>query len=88
MCGIVGVFELKVESQSLRAQVLKMSKKLRHRGPDWSGIYCGEKAILAHEQLSIVDVQSGKQPLLSKDSEHILARKRRGSITIRNSEKH
>jgi len=73
MCGIVGVFELKVESQSLRAQVLKMSKKLRHRGPDWSGIYCGEKAILAHERLSIVDVQSGKQPLFSKDHKHILA---------------
>jgi len=73
MCGIVGVFELKVESQSLRAQVLKMSKILRHRGPDWSGIYCGEKAILAHERLSIVDVQSGKQPLFSKDNKHILA---------------
>ncbi len=73
MCGIVGVFELKVESQSLRAQALKMSKKLRHRGPDWSGIYCGEKAVLAHERLSIVDVQSGKQPLLSKDNKHILA---------------
>jgi asparagine synthase (glutamine-hydrolysing) len=73
MCGIVGVFELKVESQSLRSQVLKMSKKLRHRGPDWSGIYCGEKAVMAHERLSIVDVQSGKQPLFSKDQKHILA---------------
>ena len=73
MCGIVGVFDLKVDSQSLRSQVLKMSKKLRHRGPDWSGIYCGENAILAHERLSIVDVQSGKQPLYSKDKKHILA---------------
>jgi len=73
MCGIVGVFDLKVESQKLRTQVLKQSKKLRHRGPDWSGIYCGEKAILAHERLSIVDVQSGKQPLYSKDRKHILA---------------
>ena len=73
MCGIVGVFELKVNSQNLRAQVLKMSKILRHRGPDWSGIYCGEKSILAHERLSIVDVQSGKQPLFSKDKKHILA---------------
>lgn len=73
MCGIVGVFDLKIESQKLRPQVLKMSKRLRHRGPDWSGIYCGEKAILAHERLSIVDVQSGKQPLLSKDKKHILA---------------
>ena len=73
MCGIVGVFDLKVESQKLRPQVLKMSKKLRHRGPDWSGIYCGDNAILAHERLSIVDVQSGNQPLYSKDKKHILA---------------
>ena len=73
MCGIVGVFDLKVESQKLRPQVLKMSKKLRHRGPDWSGIYCGEKAVLAHERLSIVDVQSGKQPLYSQDRKQILA---------------
>jgi len=73
MCGIVGVFDLKTESQKLRPQVLKMSKKLRHRGPDWSGIYCSGKAILAHERLSIVDVQSGKQPLYSKDRKNVLA---------------
>ncbi|MCK5469962.1 MAG: asparagine synthase B [Cyclobacteriaceae bacterium] len=73
MCGIVGVFDLKIESQKLRPQVLQMSKRLRHRGPDWSGIYCGEKAVLAHERLSIVDVQSGNQPLYSKDKKHILA---------------
>lgn len=73
MCGIIGVFDLKVDSASLRPQVLDMSKRLRHRGPDWSGIYCGEKAILAHERLSIVDPQSGKQPLYSKDRKHILA---------------
>lgn len=73
MCGIIGVFDLKVSSDSLRQQALEMSKKLRHRGPDWSGIYCGEKAILAHERLSIVDPQSGNQPLYSKDKKHILA---------------
>ncbi len=73
MCGIVGVFDLKVDAQKLRSQVLKMSKKLRHRGPDWSGIYCGEKAILAHERLSIVDVQSGNQPLYSNDKSLVLA---------------
>jgi asparagine synthase (glutamine-hydrolysing) len=72
MCGIVGVFDLKVESQSLRQQVLKQSKKIRHRGPDWSGIYCGEKAIIAHERLSIVDPESGGQPLYSKDRKLIL----------------
>lgn len=73
MCGIVGVFEMKVEPEELRKQVLKMSKRIRHRGPDWSGIYCGSKSILAHERLSIVDPESGKQPLYSKDGKLILA---------------
>lgn len=73
MCGIVGVFDLKTTSQDLRLQVLEMSKKLRHRGPDWSGIYCGERAILAHERLSIVDPQSGGQPLKSSDGKLILS---------------
>lgn len=72
MCGIVGAFDLKTDSKELRSQVLEMSKKLRHRGPDWSGIYCGEKAIIAHERLSIVDPESGGQPLYSKDGKLIL----------------
>lgn len=72
MCGIVCVFDLKVNSKDLRQQVLIMSKKLRHRGPDWSGIYCGEKAIIVHERLSIVDPESGGQPLYSKDKKLIL----------------
>lgn len=73
MCGIVGVFDLKVNHMELRTTVLKMSKKVRHRGPDWSGIFYCEKAILAHERLSIVDPQSGRQPLYSKDRNLILA---------------
>ncbi len=73
MCGIVGVFDLKVKSEELRPQVLEMSKNIRHRGPDWSGIYCGDKAILAHERLSIVDPKSGKQPLYSADGRYVLA---------------
>ena len=73
MCGIVAVFDLKVNYMELRASVLKMSKKIRHRGPDWSGIFYCEKAILAHERLSIVDPKSGKQPLYSKDGNLILA---------------
>ena len=72
MCGIVCAFDLKSDPQVLRPQVLEMSKKLRHRGPDWSGIYCGEKAIIAHERLSIVDPESGGQPLYSKDRKLIL----------------
>ncbi|MDR2520863.1 MAG: asparagine synthase B [Bacteroidales bacterium OttesenSCG-928-I14] len=73
MCGIVGVFNLKQSSDKLRPRVLSMVKKIRHRGPDWSGIYCGEKAILAHERLAIVDPQSGRQPLYSTDGKIILA---------------
>ncbi len=73
MCGIVGVFDLKVNHLELRPTVLKMSKKVRHRGPDWSGIFYCEKAILAHERLSIVDPESGRQPLYSKDRNLILA---------------
>ena len=72
MCGIVAVFDLKVNHMDLRESVLKMSKRVRHRGPDWSGIFYCEKAILAHERLSIVDPQSGKQPLYSKDRNLIL----------------
>jgi asparagine synthase (glutamine-hydrolysing) len=73
MCGIVCAFDLKEESELLRPQLLDMSKKIRHRGPDWSGIYADEKAILAHERLAIVDPASGKQPLFSKDKKLVLA---------------
>lgn len=73
MCGIVCAFDLKKSAQELRPQLLEMSKRIRHRGPDWSGIYCGDKAILAHERLAIVDPQSGQQPLYSKDGKLVLA---------------
>jgi len=73
MCGIVCAFDLKESSEALRPQLLEMSKKVRHRGPDWSGIYADDKAILAHERLAIVDPASGKQPLLSPDGKLILA---------------
>jgi asparagine synthase (glutamine-hydrolysing) len=73
MCGIIGVFDLKSKVQDLRPKVLEMAKKVRHRGPDWSGIYCDDKVILAHERLAIVDPQSGGQPLYSEDRNLILA---------------
>lgn len=73
MCGIVGIFNTKEQSDALRAKALKMAQKIRHRGPDWSGIYCGGNAILAHERLSIVDPQSGGQPLYSPNRKCILA---------------
>ena len=73
MCGFVAVFDLKVDAQQLRPQVLEMSKKIRHRGPDWSGVFSDDKAILSHERLSIVDPKSGGQPLYSKDGNLVLA---------------
>ena len=73
MCGIVCAFDIKQSILTLRPQVLKMSKRIRHRGPDWSGVYSGEKAIMAHERLSIVDPESGKQPLFSKDGKLVLS---------------
>ncbi|MDB2456352.1 asparagine synthase B [Flavobacteriaceae bacterium] len=73
MCGIVCAFELKQSSSELRPQVLGMSKNIRHRGPDWSGIFSNEKAVMAHERLAIVDPTSGNQPLFSEDGRYILA---------------
>jgi asparagine synthase (glutamine-hydrolysing) len=73
MCGIVGVFDLKKDAESLRSQALHMSRKQRHRGPDWSGIYMCDKSILVHERLAIVDPTSGKQPLFSSDGKLALA---------------
>jgi asparagine synthase (glutamine-hydrolysing) len=73
MCGIVAILNVQQQSAELRQKALKMSQKIRHRGPDWSGIYCGGSAILAHERLSIVDPESGGQPLFSPDRQQILA---------------
>lgn len=73
MCGIAGIFSIKIQSRELRSKALQMARKIRHRGPDWSGIYSGGSAILAHERLSIVDPQSGGQPLYSPDRKLVLA---------------
>ena len=73
MCGITCAFELKEDSSVLRPQLLEMSKKLRHRGPDWSGIYSDNNAILSHERLAIVDPVSGKQPLYGQNNDVVLA---------------
>ena len=73
MCGIVCAFDLKQTSESLRPQILEMSKAIRHRGPDWSGVFNNDNAIIAHERLAIVDPASGKQPLFSPDKKLVLA---------------
>ncbi|MFV4846825.1 asparagine synthase B [Edwardsiella tarda] len=73
MCSIFGVLDLKTDPQELRKTALEMSRLMRHRGPDWSGIYAGNNAILAHERLSIVDVNTGAQPLYNQQRTHVLA---------------
>ncbi len=73
MCGIVCAFDIKQPSEQLRKQVLEMAKKIRHRGPDWSGIFSDDNAVIAHERLAIVDPASGKQPLYSPDKKLVLA---------------
>lgn len=73
MCSILGILEIKTDPTALRELALKLSKLQRHRGPDWSGIYASHRAILAHERLSIVDVENGAQPLKSPDGNQFLA---------------
>ncbi len=73
MCSILGILDIKTDARVLRKQAIKLSRNQRHRGPDWSGTYSNDKAILVHERLSIVDVDSGAQPLYSPDRENILA---------------
>lgn len=63
MCSIFGVLDIKTDAGELRKKALELSRLMRHRGPDWSGVYACDKAILAHERLSIVDVNAGAQPL-------------------------
>ena len=73
MCGIVGIFNIGEQTPESRQKALRMSQKIRHRGPDWSGIYTGPSAILCHERLSIVDPESGRQPLFAPDKKQVLA---------------
>lgn len=73
MCSILGILDIKTDAATLRERALKLSRSMRHRGPDWSGIYTSDKAILAHERLSIVDVANGAQPLYNPARTHVLA---------------
>ena len=73
MCGIFGILDIKTDVSELRTQALDLTKTLRHRGPDWSGIWNNDNTILCHERLAIVDVDTGAQPLISQDGQHILA---------------
>ena len=70
MCSIFGILDIKTDSATLRKSALEMSKRLRHRGPDWSGVYSSDKAILVHERLAIVDPGNGAQPLYNPERTH------------------
>ncbi|PBS12157.1 asparagine synthase B [Lysobacteraceae bacterium NML93-0792] len=75
MCSIFGIFGLQPgdDLTALRRQALECSQRQRHRGPDWSGVYVDDRAILVHERLAIVDPAGGSQPLLSDDGALVLA---------------
>ena len=73
MCSIFGILDIKTSASALRSTALECSRLLRHRGPDWSGIYTSENAILVHERLAIVDTEHGAQPLYNEDKTHVLA---------------
>ena len=73
MCGFVGLFDARTETNKQRGQLLEMSKKIRHRGPDWSGVYLDDRTILCHERLAIVDPISGGQPLYARNKQLVLA---------------
>jgi asparagine synthase (glutamine-hydrolysing) len=73
MCSILGILQLRADPADVRSQALELSKIQRHRGPDWSGIFANDRAVLAHERLSIVDVAHGAQPLVSPDGRYVLA---------------
>ena len=73
MCSIFGILDIKTGADALRPQALEYSRLLRHRGPDWSGIYSNDHAILVHERLSIVDTEHGAQPLYNNDKTNVLA---------------
>lgn len=73
MCGIFGILDIKTDVSELRTQALDLAKLLRHRGPDWSGVWNNDNTILCHERLSIVDVDTGAQPLFSENEAQVLA---------------
>jgi asparagine synthase (glutamine-hydrolysing) len=73
MCSIFGVLELRQDIATVRKMALQQSRLLRHRGPDWSGSYTSARAVLAHERLAIVDINTGAQPLLSANGKQALA---------------
>ncbi|GKU93409.1 hypothetical protein SLEP1_g7002 [Rubroshorea leprosula] len=67
MCGILALLGCSDDSQAKRVRVLELSRRLKHRGPDWSGLYQHGDCYLAHQRLAIIDPASGDQPLFNED---------------------
>jgi len=74
MCGILALFGANPETNGdLRAELLSLSKLLRHRGPDWNGITCFRNCYLAHERLAINGLLSGAQPITNNSGDTALS---------------
>ncbi len=73
MCSILGLLDLQGDPSTARATAVRLSGLQRHRGPDWSGVYASDRAVLAHERLAIVDVLHGGQPLVDTERSTVLA---------------
>jgi len=73
MCGIFAIFGAVEDPAALRSKAVNLSKRIRHRGPDWSGVHVVKNNVLCHERLSIVGVGSGAQPLTNADNSIILS---------------
>jgi len=73
MCSIFGILDIKTGADSLRTKAIECSRLLRHRGPDWSGVYSNDNVILVHERLAIVGTENGAQPLYNENKSHVLA---------------
>ncbi|MEW5307978.1 MAG: hypothetical protein WDW36_010344 [Sanguina aurantia] len=72
MCGILAVLNATDDSPAMRAKILTLSRRQRHRGPDWSGMHQHANHFLAHERLAIIDPASGDQPLFNEDKSIIV----------------
>jgi asparagine synthase (glutamine-hydrolysing) len=73
MCGILGIFGSSLSPVDLKKKLIDSSRKIRHRGPDWSGYLVENGNGIAHERLAIIDPESGTQPLISNDGNLVVA---------------
>jgi asparagine synthase (glutamine-hydrolysing) len=67
MCGIAGILFTATAPPEARAVVERMTTSLAHRGPDDSGYHVDARACLGHRRLSIIDLETGQQPIYNED---------------------